>query len=367
MQAPKNGFFYVLDRVTGEFISGKNYVNVTWTSGLDPKTGRPAMIPEARYLREPAMVAPGPVGAHNWYPMSYSPLTGLVYIPALESASYYKHDDKFEFRDRTWNTGLSAYARSREREDSRRRGARAAAALRSSRGIPCSSARRGAWPIRAPATAARCRPAASSCSRARSTAISTHTLRTTGAKLWSYDAQNAIMGGPMTFELDGEQYIATLAGIGGVAMGGALGGGGQKRSEFGRVVAFKLGGKAQLPALEETVTRVIPDLRRANATGDAEAGQRHYDRVCAACHGASARSATSVPDLRYSADDCRCGDVQVDRPRRRARGEGDGGIRFRAHAGGCGGGARLSRAHGACFGGSEVRVRLQPGLSRVSL
>ncbi len=122
-----------------------------------------------------------------------------------------------------------------------------------------------------------------------------------GAKLWSYDAQNAIMGGPMTFELDGEQYIATLAGIGGVAMGGALAGGGQKRSEFGRVVAFKLGGKAQLPAIEETVTRVIPDLRRANATGDAEAGQRHYDRVCAACHGASARSATSVPDLRYSA------------------------------------------------------------------
>ena len=121
-----------------------------------------------------------------------------------------------------------------------------------------------------------------------------------GVKLWSYDAQNAIMGGPMTFELDGEQYVATLAGIGGVAMGGALAGGGQKRSEYGRVVAFKLGGKAQLPAIEEQVTRRVPDLRRANATGDAEAGQRHYDRVCAACHGASARSVTSVPDLRYS-------------------------------------------------------------------
>jgi quinohemoprotein ethanol dehydrogenase len=108
MQAPKNGFFYVLDRVTGESISAKNYVNVIGTTGLDAKTGRPAMIPEARYLREPAMVAPGPVGAHNWYPMSFSPLTGLVYLPALESASCYKHDDKFEFRDRTWNTGLSA-------------------------------------------------------------------------------------------------------------------------------------------------------------------------------------------------------------------------------------------------------------------
>ena len=114
------------------------------------------------------------------------------------------------------------------------------------------------------------------------------------------DAQNAIIGGPMTFELDGEQYIATLAGFGGVMLGVGAGGG-PKRSEYGRVVAFKLGGKAQLPALEDKITRVIPDLRRANATGDAEAGQRHYDRVCAACHGASARSATAVPDLRYSA------------------------------------------------------------------
>ena len=108
------------------------------------------------------------------------------------------------------------------------------------------------------------------------------------------------MGGPITFQLDGEQYIATLAGLGGVAMSGALAGGGQQRSEFGRVVAFKIGGKSELPPLQPKMSRVIPDLRRANATGDAEAGQRHYDRVCAACHGAGVRSVTSVPDLRYS-------------------------------------------------------------------
>src|SRR5687767_6589241 len=79
MQAPKNGFFYVLDRATGEFIQAKNYVHVSWTTGLDPNTGRPAAVAEARYLREPAMVAPGPLGAHNWYPMSFSPHTGLAY------------------------------------------------------------------------------------------------------------------------------------------------------------------------------------------------------------------------------------------------------------------------------------------------
>jgi mono/diheme cytochrome c family protein len=299
MQAPKNGFFYVLDRLTGEFISGKNYVNVTWTSGLDPKTGRPAMIPEARYLREPAMVAPSPIGAHNWYPMSYSPLTGLVYIPALDAASYYKHDDKFEFRDRTWNTGLS-YKRDPANAQT------VAAAAKSNTGSSLIAwdpvQQREAWRV------------------TYSGAGNGGTLSTggrlvfqgsvdgylnayaadTGTRLWSTDAQNAIIGGPMTFELDGEQYIATLAGFGGVMLGVGAGSG-PKRSEYGRVVAFKLGGKAQLPALEQRVARVLPDLRRANATGDAEAGQRHYDRVCAACHGASARSATSVPDLRYSA------------------------------------------------------------------
>ena len=299
MQAPKNGFFYVLDRVTGEFISAQNYVNVTWTTGLDPKTGRPAMIPEARYLREPAMVAPGPVGAHNWYPMSYSPLTGLVYFSALESASYYKHDDKFEFRDRTWNTGLST-ARDPANEKT------IADAAKSSHGAFLI-----AWDPVKQQEAWRVSYQRSGNGGTLSTggklvfqgSVDGHLnafAADSGAKLWSYDAQNAIMGGPITFQLDGEQYIATLAGLGGVSMTGALAGGGLQRSEYGRVVAFKIGGKAELPALQPTVSRVIPELRRANATGDAEAGQRNYDRVCAACHGASVRSVTSVPDLRYS-------------------------------------------------------------------
>jgi quinohemoprotein ethanol dehydrogenase len=299
MQAPKNGFFYVLDRVTGEFISAKNYVNVTWTTGLDPRTGRPAMIPEARYLREPAMVAPGPVGAHNWYPMSYSPLTGLVYLAALESASYYKHDDKFEFRDRTWNTGLST-TRDPANEKT------VADAAKSSHGAFLIAwdpvKQQEAWRVayQRAGNGGTLSTAGKLVFQGSVDGYLNAFAADSGAKLWSYDAQNAIMGGPITFQLDGEQYIATLAGLGGVAMGGALAGGGQQRSEYGRVVAFKIGGKAELPALQPKVTRVIPDLRRANATGDAAAGQRNYDRVCAACHGASVRSVTSVPDLRYS-------------------------------------------------------------------
>lgn len=299
MQAPKNGFFYLIDRATGEFISAKNYVNVTWTSGLDPTTGRPQSVPEARYLREPAMVAPGPIGAHNWYPMSYSELTKLIYIPALESASFYKHDDKFQFRDRTWNTGVSMF-----RSEANPKTVAAAANSKAGAFLLAWDpiAQREVWRV--------------SYERAGNGGV----LSTggnlvfqgsvdgyfnayaadTGQRLWSYNAQNALLGGPITYELDGEQYVATLAGIGGVAMGGGLGGGAQQRSEFGRVVVFKLGGKAGLPTLVPTTARVAPRLGRADSAGDPVKGQNHYDRVCAVCHGAGAKSTTSVPDLRYS-------------------------------------------------------------------
>jgi PQQ-dependent dehydrogenase (methanol/ethanol family) len=81
MQAPKNGFFYALDRATGEFISGNNYVPMNWASGLDAQTGRPIESEMVRYRDQPAIVIPGPLGGHNWYPMSYDPQTGYVFVP----------------------------------------------------------------------------------------------------------------------------------------------------------------------------------------------------------------------------------------------------------------------------------------------
>jgi mono/diheme cytochrome c family protein len=90
-----------------------------------------------------------------------------------------------------------------------------------------------------------------------------------------------------------------LAGIGGVAVAGVLGAS-QPRSQYGRVVTFKMGGKAELPPLISTNVRKPPDVRRANAEGDIASGQRTYDNVCSVCHGMNARSETAIPDLRYS-------------------------------------------------------------------
>ena len=89
------------------------------------------------------MVSPGPLGAHNWYPMSFSPQTQLVYIPALDAPSYYKHDDAFEFRERTWNTGSSS-TRDPANAKTVADAPRAKAAPCCSRGIRCSSAKPGA-------------------------------------------------------------------------------------------------------------------------------------------------------------------------------------------------------------------------------
>src|SRR4030095_473401 len=103
MQAPKNGFFYVLDRKNGEFISAEAYAFQTWAKGIDKATGRPIPNEEARYVGKEALVFPSPHGAHNWHTVSFSQRTGLVYVPTQEIPFVYKHDSNFEFHPGLWN------------------------------------------------------------------------------------------------------------------------------------------------------------------------------------------------------------------------------------------------------------------------
>ena len=88
MQANKNGFYYVIDRITGQFISGQPYSHVTWAKGLNEETGRPMVNPEALYGADPILISPGGGGAHNWSPMSFNPVTGLIYIPTSTANSF---------------------------------------------------------------------------------------------------------------------------------------------------------------------------------------------------------------------------------------------------------------------------------------
>jgi hypothetical protein len=106
MQANKNGFYYVIDRTNGKFISGQPFVQVTWAKGLDEASGRPIVNPEAHYSKDSIQITPGPGGAHNWSPMSFNPGTGLVYIPATTTGSFgYAVDPNFKYKPGSQNMG----------------------------------------------------------------------------------------------------------------------------------------------------------------------------------------------------------------------------------------------------------------------
>ena len=107
MQANKNGFYYVIDRVTGKFISGEPFAQVTWARGLNEETGKPIINQESYYNSRTIPIAPGPGGAHNWSPMSFNPATGLVYLPASPSGSFnYASDPNFKYQEGKQNLGI---------------------------------------------------------------------------------------------------------------------------------------------------------------------------------------------------------------------------------------------------------------------
>jgi alcohol dehydrogenase (cytochrome c)/quinohemoprotein ethanol dehydrogenase len=109
MQANKNGFFYVLDRTNGKFISASPFAQVNWATAIDPKTGRPLIRPEAHYTKEQAIqIFPGPGGAHNWAPMAFNPTTNLMYIPiSANSSSSYRLPDTYAYTPGRTNMGVT--------------------------------------------------------------------------------------------------------------------------------------------------------------------------------------------------------------------------------------------------------------------
>jgi len=209
MQAPKNGFFYVLDRITGEFISGQPFANVTWATGIDQETGRPIEASNARYGVEPVLLSPSPTGAHHWPPMAFNPATGLVYFPGQQTASYFARVESFDFREGQWNTGTV-------------RGPGAFASR--PQPLPPTPPRTGfivAWdPI---AQKERWRievtPSGGMLSTAGNLVFSSDSSgrfmalnAETGQVLWEQRLQAGGVATPITYELDGRQYIAVMAG-----------------------------------------------------------------------------------------------------------------------------------------------------------
>ncbi|MGQ0428451.1 MAG: PQQ-dependent dehydrogenase, methanol/ethanol family [Gammaproteobacteria bacterium] len=300
MQAPKNGFFYVLDRATGELISAAPYVPVNWASGIDLGTGRPIENPEARYGDSPMLITPGPFGGHNWHPMAFHPQTGLVYIPTLELPFPYARDTRFEMKPGRWNHGIDSLVIAMPDERAQRRAIKSA--LKGDLIAWDPALQKEAWrvPHTGPNNGGVLATAGNLVFQGTADARFAAYRATDGEKLWEAPAQAGIVAAPISYEIDGEQYVAVVAGWGG-AMPLIIGALSQNPgSNARRLLVYKLGAKATLPAPPAVVaTRLAPPPAPEDAATILN-GKRHYQAYCAVCHGDTAMGNGILPDLRFS-------------------------------------------------------------------
>jgi quinohemoprotein ethanol dehydrogenase len=313
MQAPKNGFFYVIDRDSGKLLSARNIVPmaktantpkgapISWAYGIDMTTGRPLENPEARYVDGKTIrVHPTGMGAHSWQPMAFSPQTGLAYIPAQDFASSFTHDPDYKPQLYTRASGLKAGEAIPQDAQLRasipkRLNARLVAwnpvTQREAWRVPHEFAGNGG--VLATAGGLVFQSAASGFFNAYDAA--------TGNLLWHFDAQATAQGGPISYRIGGTQFIAIAVGNGGSSwLAGGMATAQKKGPPTGRVLVFKLGGKATYPRVETSPGPVPEPPTMAASPQTIATGAKSYANYCAGCHGFSAISGQATPDLRRS-------------------------------------------------------------------
>ncbi|WP_416053042.1 PQQ-dependent dehydrogenase, methanol/ethanol family [Cupriavidus basilensis] len=294
LHAPKNGFFFVIDRTNGQFISAKNFVDVNWASGYD-QNGRPIELPEARATDKPYDAIPGPYGAHNWHPMSFNPQTGLVYLPAQHVPLNLMDDKNWTFNGKQpgqphgnvgWNTAKFLNAE------------------------PPTSQPFGrliAWdPVQQKAvwTQEQVSPWNGGTLTTAGNLVFQGTAdgrfiaynAATGAKLWESPTGTGVIAAPVSYLVDGKQYVSVAVGWGGVY------GQAQRATERqgpGTVYTFAVGGKAPMPAfVQYRAGELLSGVKYDPA--NVAAGTALYVSNCVLCHGVpGVDRGGNIPNLGY--------------------------------------------------------------------
>ncbi len=288
MQAPKNGFFYVLDRINGELLKAVPYTAVNWASHIDMKTGRPVLTGKADYRKEARVVWPSMAGAHSWTPLSFSPRTGLVYIPVSEGASSFRADAKGKFV--RGSISQSSYSSFAPFSDS---------ALQKQFEEGPSQRFRGQLKAMDPVTGkVRWESPDLPFVNAGTLVLGDLVFQgTSDGYLSAYDAASGkrllhlfvgtgIMGAPITYRIDGVQYIAVLAGFGG-PQGSAFPPGtpGRDYENFERLIVLKLdGGPIPLPPRRKPEEQQPTPKAIAVDRATLARGQRLFEEHCHRCH-----------------------------------------------------------------------------------
>lgn len=299
LHAPKNGFLYVINRETGKLIHAKPFVETTWATHVDPDSGKPVEAPNAGYDNGPVRIAPDPWGGHSWHAMSYNPETGLTYIPALYKAAVFSDEgvDLENFQAVDFGGGIGVGLSPAERQP---------------RPYPASLqawdpvTMEMVWEIPQDVfwNAGTLTTGGDLLFQGRSDGKFVAYHAKTGDTLWTFDAGLGISAPPITYKIDGRQYISLLVGFGG---GYARGGweahklGWSYRVHTRRLITFSLEGTTDMPEQPPPFfPRPIVDQNFVIDEVLAEQGKNLY-WGCFNCHGDNMFGGGMAPDLRASA------------------------------------------------------------------
>jgi len=300
MQAPKNGFFYVHDRESHELISAETFAEINWATHVDMETGRPVERPGARYEDGSERISPTPAGAHTWHAMSYNPQTGLVYIPVVQISALYNDEgvDLDSWQSAVFEGDTTGVAWSWV-EDSDKVGGSLQAR------DPVTNTVAWEVPMYGIGNAGTMTTAGNLVFQGQVSGKFVAYDATTGEALWTFDAGLGISAPPVTYSVNGKQYVALQIGWGGGAAG--LGGKMSVRNGWAygkqtrRLVAFSLDGDVQLPPQPPAAAEQAIAMLQFEVDAElAEQGSGEYASRCIVCHGFDAISPGMAPDLRAS-------------------------------------------------------------------
>lgn len=303
MQAPKNGFFYVIDAATGEFVAGNNYVPMNWATGLTDD-GRPIEVPEARYAESSYLQTPGPLGGHNWHPMAYNPDVGLAYIPAQEIPQAYATDARFQDDSSKWNTGADFAADVPQLIPSEVfKFLRSGLKGRLIAWDPVANEARWTVEHEGPWNGGVLSTAGGVIFQGKLNGEFVAYDASSGEALWVHDVKSGAASGPGTFEIDGEQYVTITTGWGSAYLlsAGGVAAPQPVQPTVGKVVTFKLGASGTIPDIDVQLVEATPKAEEFGTDQQLADGLVHYARNCLVCHGPFAVGAGVLPDLRWSA------------------------------------------------------------------
>ena len=300
LHAPKNGFFYVIDRSTGKLISAEKIGKVDWAESIDLKTGRPVERKGARYEDGQELVWPSPFGIHNWHAMSFNPNTGLTYIPVMELPGMFtdKGIDKSIWQSPNFSIDPGVeFARDDIPVNA------GTGALRAWDPV----AQKLRWEVKLPGVwnPGTLTTGGNLVIQGRTDGKLVAYRATDGESLWQFDTGLGISAPPITYTVNGKQHIALLVGWGGAgpAVGGSLQAqhGWAYRAQPRRLISFSLEGTADLPKLPPP--SFAKPLKQEDFKVDemlAQQGHVLWAKHCVLCHGAGAVSGGYAPDLRAS-------------------------------------------------------------------